>query len=164
MCPCWGGCCITDPTCLAANAGCALLKEPLILILEGAKVIVDESRVTLDIAKGVLTGAQGVVTAAKKSLDLAIAALAGVRKLYSVGVSAINAIAKFTLTELINIREMYFKVALSVANGGEFQCRVKGVLVGNDFDLNLYLIVGNPLELAKSLGERAISGLKDFFG
>ena len=164
VCPCWGGCCISSPPCELANAGCWLLKKPLIAILEAAKFIVDKSRGTLNIAIGILTAAQGVVTAAKKTLDLAIEALKGVRKLYRVGVNALNAIAKFTLTEVINIREMYFKVALSVANGGEFQCRVKGVLVGNDINLNLRLNIRNPLELAKSLGEKAISGLKKFFG
>ena len=164
VCLCWGGCCITNPACVLANGACYALKGPLLGILEAAKFIVDKSRITLNIAIGVLTAAQGVVKAAEKTLDLAIAFLRGVRTLYRVGVDALNAIAKFTLTELINIREMYFKVALSVANGGEFRCRVKGVLMGNNINLNLQLNIRNPLELAKSLGEKAISGLKKFFG
>ena len=97
-------------------------------------------------------------------MDLAIGFLEGVKITYRVGVDALNAIAKFTLTEIINIREMYFKVELSVADGGVFQCRVKGVLLGNNIDLELTLNIRNPLELAKSLGEKAISGIKNFFG
>ena len=163
MCLCWGGCCVTDPECLAENAYCALKKEPLIAILELAKAVVDESDVTLDIAKGALTTVQGVVNTAKQSLNLAIAGLTAVRNTYRAGVEAINALAKFALTEIINIREMYFKVALSVANGGEFQCQVKGVLMGNDIDYDLDFNIENPLELAKSLGEKAISGISKYF-
>ena len=164
--PGWDSCCtrIEDPICIAANAGCALLKEPLDLILRGAAAFVDESRIVLEAAKAALSVAQGFVSAAKGTLDIAIAGLTAVRKTYRAGVEALSAFANFALTEIINIREMYFKVALSVADGGEFQCRVKGVLMGNNIDLNLALNIRNPLELAKSLGEKAISGIKSFFG
>ena len=164
--PGWDSCCtrVDDPKCVAENAGCALLKEPLEAVLKGAAAFVDESRGILEGAKAALSVAQGVVTAAKGSLDIAIAGLAAVRKTYRAGVEALSAFANFALTEIINIQEMYFKVALSVADGGEFQCRVKGVLMGNKIDLNLALNVRNPLELAKSLGEKAISGISGFFG
>ena len=164
--PGWDSCCtrIDDPLCIAENAGCALLKEPLDLILRGAAAFVDESRIVLEAAKGALSVAQGFVSAAKGTLDIAIAGLTAVRKTYRAGVEALSAFANFALTEIINIREMYFKVALSVADGGEFQCRVKGVLMGNNIDLELALNVRNPLELAKSLGEKAISGISSFFG
>ena len=164
--PGWKNCCtrVTDPICIAANAGCAVLKEPLDLILRGAAVFVDKSRIVLEGAKAALSVAQGFVSAAKGTLDIAIAGLTAVRKTYRIGVKALSVFADFALTEIINIREMYFKVALDVANGGEFRCRVKGVLIGVDFDLNLKLNVRSPLELAKSLGESAISGISNFFG
>ena len=59
---------------------------------------------------------------------------------------------------------MYFKVELSVANGGEFQCRVVGTLMGENINVNLDFDVRNPLKLAKSLADRAISGLSEFVG
>ena len=164
--PTFDDCCTRadDPVCLTENGACAALKEPLKGILKGAAVIVDKSRVTLEAAKGALSVAQGFVSAAKGTLDIAIAGLTAVRKTYRAGVEALNAFANFALTEIINIREMYFKVALSVADGGEFQCQVKGVLMGNKIDVTLDFNIRNPLELAKSLGERAISGISGFFG
>ena len=164
--PGWDDCCtrIEDPICIAANAGCALLKEPPLLILKGAEVVVDKSRIVLDVAKAALSVAQGFVNAAKKTLDIAIAALEAVKRTYRAGVEALSAFANFALTQIINIREMYFKVALSAANGGEFQCQVKGVLMGNDIDLSLAFNIRNPLDLAKKLGEMAIDGISSFFG
>ena len=126
--------------------------------------MVDKSRVTLNIAKGALSAAQGVVNSGKGLLDLAVKALDVVRATYKVGVSALNAIAKFTLTKIINIKEMYFKVQLSAANGGKFQCRVKGVLVGRNININLSFDTRNILSIAKSLGEKAVSGISNFFG
>ena len=158
-------CCthVDDPICVTENGACAALKEPAKAVLELAAAAVDGSRVTLEVAKAALSAAQGVVTAARGTLDIAIAGLTAVRKTYRAGVEAISALANFALTEIINIREMYFKVALSVANGGVFQCRVKGVLMGNDIDLDLEFDIKNPLDLAKSLGEKAISGISNFF-
>ena len=83
---------------------------------------------------------------------------------YRVGVSALKAITKFTLTKIINIKEMYFKVQLSAANGGKFLCQVKGVLVGRNIDLNLRFDTHNILSIAKSLGEKALPGISKFFG
>ena len=163
-CICPWDCCITDPVCVAGNLACDALKAPLLLALEAAKFFVDKSRGVLDAAIAILSGAQGVVNAAEESLNLAIAFLEGVKRTYRVGVNALDAITKFTLTEIVNIREMYFKVELSVANGGVFQCRVKGVLLGNNINLELTLNIRNPLELAKSLAEKAISGISKFFG
>ena len=140
------------------------MKEPLDFILQGAAALVDESRIVLEAAKAAFSVAQGFVSAAQGTLAAVRAVLTAVRTTYRAGVEALSAFANFALTEIINIREMYFKVALSVADGGEFQCRVKGVLMGNNINLNLKLNVRNPLELAKSLGEKAISGISKFFG
>ena len=163
VCYCIFGCCELDVTCVIANTACEESKKLINSGLKLAKTVLTESDVALDIAKGVLTAAQGVVSAAQSSLDLAIGALATVRKTYSAGVDALDALATFALTEIVNIHEMYFKVELSVANGGVFQCQVKGVLMGDDIDLDLDFDIKNPLELAKSLGEQAISGLSKYF-
>ena len=164
--PGWDRCCtrITDPICVIANTACAALKIPLDLILKGAIKIVNAGRVTLDIAKGFLTAAQGVVNLAKKPLDLAIKALDAVRIAYRVGVNALSALTNFVLTKIINIKEMYFKVELSAANGGKFQCRVKGVLFGKNINVQLSFNTKNILSIAKSLAERAVKGISKFIG
>lgn len=164
--PGWDNCCtrITDPICIVANAACALLKEPVLFILKGAEKLVDSSRFTLDIAKGILSGAQGIVNAAKLPLDLVIKALEVVKQAYRVGVSALSALVDFALTQIINIREMYFYVELSKASGGQFACRVKGVLMGQNVDVSLDFDTKDVLKIAKSLGERALSGISNFIG
>ena len=118
----------------------------------------------IDVAKGILTVAQGAVSLAKGILQGAIYFLEGVKRLYRVGVEALAAIANFVLTKIINIREVYFKVGLSVANGGEFECRIKGVLLGNNIDIHLKFDTRNIWSLVKALAEKAISGLSKFIG
>ena len=164
--PGWNSCCtrISNPICVAANAGCWLLKKPLDLILQGAIFVVDKSRHLLDIAKAALTVAQGAVSFAKGVLEAAKAALEVVKVAYKVGVSAISAIANFVLTQIINIREMYFKVGLSAASGGVFECRVKGILMGQNIDVRLSFNTRNIWSLIKNLAERALSGLSKFIG
>ena len=126
--------------------------------------VVDKSRHFLDIAKVALYIARGVVYAARSTLDIAIAFLEGVKITYRIGVNAISALANFVLTKIINIREIYFKVGLSVASGGVFECRVKGVLVGANINLHLKIDTRNIWSIAKSLAEKAFSGLSNFIG
>ena len=146
------------------NAGCWLLKKPLELAITIAIHIVDKSKVFVDIAKGALSVVQGIVRGARGLLDGVIGFLEVVRRTYRIGVNALSALANFVLTQIINIREIYFKVGLSAASGGRFHCRVKGVLMGQNINLNLYFDTHNIWSLAKNLGERAISGISKFFG
>lgn len=164
--PKWNHCCkrIVNPVCASKNALCAVLKKAAYVVLRGAETIVRKSKVFLDVAKGGLSLAHGVVNSAKGLLDLAVKALDVVRATYRVGVSALNAVAKFTLTKIIDIKEMYFKVQLSLASGGKFQCQVKGVLVGKHINLNLNFDINDILKIAKSLGEKVVAGLSNFFG
>ena len=193
--PGWDSCYhrVSDATCHAHNAACWALKRPLDLALKAAIWVVDKSRHALDVAKGALHVARGVVYAARQSLNAANAFLEGVKRLYSVGVNAIsaharfiltqiinirdiyfnvglnvaNAIsarARFILTQIINIREIYFNVGLNVANGGRFQCRVTGTLMGQNININLDIDIRNVWSFAKSLAERALSGLSKFIG
>ena len=164
--PGWDSCCtrITDPICAVANAACWLLKKPIDLILQVAIVVVDKSRHLLDIAKAALSVVQGFVYAAKGILQGAIGFLEGVKVTYRVGVNAVSALASFVLTQIINIREIYFKVGLSAASGGAFQCRIKGVLMGNNLDVSLQFDTRNIWSLVKNLAERAVSGLSKFIG
>ena len=126
--------------------------------------LVDKSRHSLDVAKAGLLVARGAVNNAKSLLDPAIAFLDQVKHTYRVGVKAITAVEKFAQPKIINIREIYFKVGLGVANGGVFQCRVKGVLMGKNFDMNLRIDTRNIWLIIKSLAERAIPGLSRFIG
>ena len=57
---------------------------------------------------------------------------------------------------------MYFKVELSVANGGVFQCRVKGVLVGNKFDESFMFDTSDILGISRSLADKAVKGISKY--
>ena len=150
--------------CLAANAACWALKKPLDLILKAAIVVVDKSKIIVEAAKVALTLAQGVLQTVKEGLNAANLALEGIKKAYKIGVSAIAALVDFTLTKVINITEIYFRRALSVANIFEFDCRVKGVLFGKNLDISVKFNIRDTLSLIKNIAERAISGLSNFIG
>ena len=105
-----------------------------------------------------------MVYAARRSLDVAIAFLEGVKRLYRIGVNALSALARFVLTQIINIREIYFNVGLNTASGGRFQCRVIGVLMGQHININLNIDTRNIWSIARSLAEKAFSGLSKFIG
>ena len=164
--PGWHSCCvrIKNPLCVVANAACWLLKKPLDLILQVAIFVVDKSRHVLDVAKVALSLAQGVLHAAKLALDAAIVVLEGIKITYKVGVQAITALVDFAFKKLLNIREMYFRVALGSAKGAEFECRIRGVLLGVNFDVKLKFNLRNIWSLIRSLAEQAISGLSKFIG
>ena len=112
--------------------------------------------------KVALTAAQGILHAAKLALDGAILFIEGVKVAYKVGVSAITALTDFILTEIINIHEIRFRVALSAANGGEFMCQIKGVLLGNELNVEVNFNIRDIASLIKNIAERAVSGLSGF--
>ena len=164
--PGWDSCCkrLPDPTCLAANAACWLLKKPLILALKAAKFGLEKGHHVLDVAKLALTMAQGALLAAQNLLDAAKKGLEGVKVIYRVGINAISALAKLVFTQIINIREINFKVGLQAASGGEFECNIKGVLMGKNLDENLQFNARNIWSLVNILAEKAMSGLSKFIG
>ena len=84
--------------------------------------------------------------------------------MYRIGVNALSALTSFLLTQIINIREIYFNVGLNVANGGRFQCRVMGTLMGQNININLDIDTRNIWSIARSLAEKALSGLSKFIG
>ena len=143
---------------------CWALKKSLDLILKAAVVVVDKSRHILDVVKVALSLAQGVLYTAKLALDAANVVLEGIKIAYKVGVTAISALVNFTFGKLINIREIYFKTALSVAKIGEFECHVRGVLMGANLDIIVKFNIRDVLSLIKNFAERAISGLSKFVG
>lgn len=153
-----------DIPCNAANLACRALRKTANLALRIAIAIVDKSRHILDVAKAALAIARGLVKAAKHTLDIAIGFLEVVKKTYSVGVKALSAVVNFVATKIIYIKEIYFKVGLNVAQGGVFQCRVKGVLMGNHINIYLKFDTKHILTIIKALGEKAIHGLSKFIG
>ena len=164
--PGWDSCCIKvkNPLCLVANAACWLLKKPLDLILQAAIFVVDKSRHVLDVAKVALTLAQGVLHTVKLGLDAANVVLEVIKVTYKIGVKAISALVDFALTKVLNIREMHFRVALGSAKGAEFECGVRGVLLGVNFNLRVKFNLFDIWSLIKFFAERAISGLSKFIG
>lgn len=70
----------------------------------------------------------------------------------------------FTLTKIINIREMYFQVGLSKADGGEFLRRIRGVLMGQNLNVNVNFNTLNIWPLIRKLAEMAVIGLSGFIG
>ena len=176
--PGWDSCCtrIADPVCVTANAACAELKKLLDLPLQGAIKVADVSGLKLDVAKGLLNAALDEVNDKQTLLDRAKEALNEVEKLYRGGVDALRALGEFADVRaayrvgpvaskcLIHITEMYFKVELSAANGGKFQCHVKGCLLGKPLDEQLFFDTRNILSIAKSLGERIVKGISEFIG
>ena len=166
--PRWRGCCIRirNPLCLAANAACWALKKSLDLILKAAVVVVNKSRRVLDVAKVALSLAQGVLHASKKTLGAANVVLKGIKNAYKVGANALSALVKFAgiFGKLIDIRHIYFRSALGKAKIGEFECRVRGVLIGANLDIMVKFNIRDVLSLIKNIAERAISGLSKFVG
>ena len=127
-------------------------------------MVVDKCRHSLDVVKGGVSVAQGVVYAAKGGFDGAIGFLEGVKATYKIGVNAISALADFASTRIINIQEIYFKVGLSLAGKGAFHCQIKGILMGQNLDVNLHFDTRNIWSLVKNLAEKAIAGLSEFIG
>ena len=164
--PGWDSCCwrIPDLLCNILNGICSVARRALDLALRAAIWVVDKSRHVLDVAKEALYVARGVVKAARKTLDAAIAFLEGVKRLYRIGVKALDALASLSLTQIITIREIYFNVGLNVANGGRFQCRVIGTLMSWHFNSIMDIDTRNIWSIARSLAERAFSGLSKFIG
>ena len=163
-CPQFGICCsdIVDPICVTANGACDVLKATAKELLKGAQGVLTASRSTLDGANAVLEAAKAPLTAAQGTLDFANTVLEGVKIAYQAGTQAATFIAKFALTKILSITEMYFKVELSVANGGVFQCRVKGVLVGNSFDESFMFDTSNIFGIARSLADKAAKGISKY--
>lgn len=162
--PGWDSCCwkVPDAICHARNAACWVLKKALNLALTAAIWVVDNSRHLLDIAKGALYVARDVVHVAEYRLDAAIAYLEGVKKVYRIGVNAFNALNKFIPIQVINIREIYFRVGLDVASGGRFECRVIGTMMGLNINHKLKIDVHNICSIAMSLADIVVPGLSKY--
>ena len=157
--PTWNSCCkrVTDPTCLAANAGCYALKKPIEAALVAAEETVKAASKALDGAKAALIPLRAAVTAARGVLTAAEAALRGVEAAQAVGLRAFNDIARLGLNGLVSIREIRFNARLDVAAGGSFSGSVRAVFLGAaettvSVNVNLHDITAMARKLADHIG------------
>ena len=162
--PCleWSSCCfkIPDPICLLYNLGCAILRgiaELAILVAEVALLIAEG---VLYAAEGVIYGLEVIVDNARVVLDVAVAILEAIKLTVAVGLAALEAITKFLLTGIIDIREIGFDVHLSLFSHGSISAYVDVSFFSQDpVRLSVTLPIINPLAIVKDLAERAIPGL-----
>jgi hypothetical protein len=151
---------LPDPICLAYNVWCGIKRlaiNALILLAKAALLLVEG---ILAIAEAAIHGLKVIVDATKIILDVAIAALEVVKVTVAVGLKALEAITKFLLTGIINIKEIGFDVHLSLFSHGRISAYVVASFFGsNPITLQVTIPLINPLAIAKDLAERAIPGL-----
>lgn len=163
--PKWKKCCwrVPDPICESENAACELLKAPIRLLLETARTALDSSRHSLDVVRIAFRAAEEVLSGAQEAVELASDALEVVEDTYQVGMRAVTKIAQFGLSGVINIQEITFSTALSVASTGRFSVTVRARLLGAEATLGVNLDLRDITGAARELGDHVTSGLSDFF-
>ena len=178
LCPCgcakkvWGvcvwpclrfdSCCfkIPDPVCLLYNAGCFIIRSPFELALLAAQGILLIAEAALLVVEAALAVAQLAVEAAKLVLDAAILVLEGIKQLFKFALQALEAIARFLLTGLIDIRAMGFDVKLSLLSHGHIRAWADiSFLSSAPVHLEFTLPIFNPLALIADFAEMAIPGI-----
>ena len=90
----------------------------------------------------------------RKSLDVAVLGLEGVKLANQLGVKVGKAIDQFTLGDLLNIRTIEFDVRLAAANTGRFGARLQGTIVGQEVDFGFQVNLKSVGEMFKSLSEK----------
>ena len=156
-------CCrgIPNPICVAANAGCYLLKEPIKGFIRAAAFIVDKSRHLLKAAELALIVAEKFIRSARHILDVAIAFLEGVKVTCRAGIQALQFVNKALFTSL-NIQEISFHTSLSAANGGAFRVGVRAVVLTRPVSFHIHFNIRNPITLIMSLASQLVGGLFKF--
>ena len=163
--PCleWSNCCfeIPDPICVLYNVGCAIVRaavEIAIFIAEAALIIAEGVLVVIE---GVVRGLQFVVDQARFVLDAVIAILEVVKVTLVVGLAALEAVTKFLLTGIINIKEIGFDVRLELFSHGRLSAYIVVGFFGQPPDrYSVTIPIFNPFALVGDLAKRAIPGLE----
>ena len=160
----WRSCCrrITNPACRVKNAGCKVRRRAALFGLRKAQQLVSRSRGIFKAANVVLAGAKHLVRAAKRSLDLAVAFLEGVKRAYQIGTRALSAIARFGLGGVFDIKRVAFNVGLSTAATGHFRVSVTASILGRQKQVSLTINLRDITSIARKLGEDVIRGLKKY--
>ena len=159
----WDKCAIKvpDPFCLAYNAWCFTERIAMEVLIFAAKAGLIFVEGILAITETVIHGLKVLADTSKIFLNLAITVLESVKVTFSVGLKAFEAITKFSLTGIINIKEIGFNAELSLFSHGRISAYVVASLFGsNPTTLQVTIPLINPLAIAKDLAERAIPGLK----
>ena len=164
MWPClkWSSCCfrIPDPICILYNVGCAIIRAALeiaIAIAEAALLIAEG---VLYAAEGVVRGLQVIVDQARFVLDAINLVLEALKKTLAVGLAALEAITKFLLTGLIDIREIGFDVAISAFSHGSVAAYIDVSFLGKaPVRLSVSFPLYNPLALVPGLAEKVVPGI-----
>ena len=164
MWPClkWSSCCfrIPDPICVLYNAGCAILRAPLEIAILAVEGLLTIAKGVLFAAEGVVRGLQFLVNKARFVLDAAVAFLEVVKRTFAIGLKALEAITKFLLTGIIDIREIGFDVQLALFSHGRISAYIDVSFFGQSpIRHSVTLPIFNPLALVGDLAERAIPGI-----
>ena len=162
--PCleWSSCCfrIPDPICLLYNLGCAILRGIAEIAIAVAEVALLIAEGVLYAVEGVIYGLTVIVDKARVVLDIAIAILEAIRLTVAVGLKALEAITKFLLTGIIDIREIGFDLHLSLFSHSSISAYVDvSFFSQSPVRLSVTFPIINPLAIVKDLAERAIPGL-----
>ena len=142
------------------NAGCFILRSPVelaLLTVQGLLLIAEAAIFAIEAA---FLTAQLAVEAAKLVLEAAILVLEGIKLLFKFALQALEAIAKFYLTGLIDIRAMGFDVKLALMTHGEVTAWVDvSFLSAAPVHIELSLPIFNPLGLITDFAEWVIPGI-----
>ena len=162
--PCleWSNCCfrIPDPICVLYNIGCAIIRAVVEIALAIAELALIVAEGVLVAAEGVVRGLQLVVDQARFVLDAIIAVLEVVKLTVAVGLAALEAITKFLLTGIIDIREIGFDVQLALFSHGRISAYIDvSFFSQSPIRLSVTLPIFNPLALVADLAEMAVPGI-----
>ena len=159
----WNNCCfkLPDLFCVLHNVGCYIARvliELGVLIAQGLLYVAEGLVGVYQIALKVV---QVLVEVAKVVLEIAIFALEGVKVLFRIAIQALEAITRFLLTGIIDIRAMGFDAKIGVISHGHVRAWIDVSFFGSDpahLEINLVPIF-NPLALSSDLSDEAIPGV-----
>jgi hypothetical protein len=162
--PClkWKSCCFTIPDifCVLYNVGCAILRALAEIVILAVQALLFIAEGILAVIEGVLHGLTFIVDNARYLLDVVIAVLEVIKITIKVGLAALEAITKFLLTGIIDLREIGFNLRLGLFTHGEISVNVVASFFRlPEVKLQLTLPIPNPLAIVTDLAEMAIPGL-----
>ncbi|CAH1798336.1 unnamed protein product [Owenia fusiformis] len=113
--------------------------------LEGLKVTMEGAKAAMDAAALVVENSQTAVSGAQTALD-------GVNEAHRTGLKTASFLTRFTLGDIINIKELKFDVLLAVADTGEFGGTiVVSFLGGSDETFSIQITVYSVEDMVKIL-------------
>ena len=93
-------------------------------------------------------------------LDAAVAFLEVVKQTVAIGLKALEAVTKFFLTEIINIREIGFDVQLALFSHGRISAYIDvSFFRQSPIRISVSFPLFNPLALVGDLADKAIPGI-----